>query len=66
MVARKGKSMMQLVRLPILRLLLLKRENFMKSSKNLKDLYICMAGWQGLPPSHTNPSNFSNFQSTIK
>ena len=27
---------------------------------------ICMAGWQALPPSHTNPLKFSNFQTTIK
>ena len=45
MVARNGKSMMKLARLPILRPLLLKHEIlwWFESSKNLKDLYGWMA-----------------------
>ena len=41
MVARNKKSMMKLVKLPIFRPLLLKREILLKfeSLKNLKDLY---------------------------
>ena len=41
MIARNGKRMIKLVRLPILRPLLLKREILwqFENSKNLKDLY---------------------------
>ena len=48
MVAGNGKSVMKLLRLPILRLLIRKRDilYWFQCLKNLKDLYI---GWQGLP-----------------
>ena len=52
--------MIKLVRLPVLRLLLLKREIY-ERLKVRKIQSICMAGWQALPPSHTNTLEFSNF-----
>ena len=60
MVARNGKSMIKLVRLPILRPLLVKREIlwWLENSKILKDLY----SWVARPPSHTNPEIFRTFK----
>ena len=62
MVSRNEKSTMKLVRLPILRALLLKCEILcrIESFKNLEDFYGWVAGWQTLPPSHTN-AKFSEF-----
>ena len=65
MVARNGKSVMKLVRLPILTLMMLKREVllWLESFNNLEDLYA--GSGQALIFSnffHTTPLNFETFK----